>query len=413
MRVLISGTTYYPALNGQAVFMLNLAEGMAARGHEVAVLYPEPKQYSAQRNGVRLETVRSHEFKFISPESYHPLRSGPRVRQVLDEFRPEIVHIHDHYPLSATLVREARRRGIKTFGTNHFSPVHVEPFIPGASRFKPLVERVLWAWLLRLYGRLEFVTAPSEYAVNDLHRQGLQVPAVAISCGTNLQHFRPDPSFDRVAWRAHYGLDNEAIVFLSVGRVERVKRIEVLVQALHRLGRSNIQLALAGDGTFLDHLKGIAASLGVGDRVRFLGRVPNDELPSLLNTADVFAMASETETLSIASLEAMACGLPVLLANACALPELVTPGRNGYLFAAGDPDDAAHYMGLLADQPAQRKIMGRLSRERAQPHSLDRTLLRYEALYRQVLGSTGKVPAAAVGRRVRRRTRHVDAEHEA
>ncbi len=412
MRVLIAGTTYYPALNGQAVFMVNLAEGMAARGHDVAALYPEPREYSAQRNGVRLETVRSHEFKIFGPESYHPFRSARRVRQVLDDFHPEIVHIHDHYPLSATLVHEARRRGIKTFGTNHFSPVHVEPFIPGAARFRPLVERMLWAWLLRLYRQLEFVTAPSQHAVNDLRKQGLQVPTVAISCGTNLHHFRPEPSFDRTAWREHYGLDSQAVVFVSVGRVERVKRIEVLVQALHLLGRSDVQLALAGDGSFLDHLKSTAASLGLGDRVRFLGRVPNDELPSLLNSADVFAMASETETLSIASLEAMGCGLPVLLANACALPELVTPGRNGYLFTAGNPADAAHSMGLLADQPAQRRSMGRASRERAQSHSLDTTLRRYEALYRQVLGSSVEVTAPST-RRSRTRPRAADVEREA
>ncbi len=413
MRVLIAGTTYYPALNGQAVFMVNLAEGMAARGHEVAALYPEPRQYGARRNGVRLETVRSHEFKFIGPDSYHPLRSVGRVRQVLDEFRPEIVHIHDHYPLSATIVREARRRGIKTLGTNHFSPVHVEPFIPGSSQIKPLVERVLWAWLLHLYGQLEYVTAPSQYAVNDLRRQGLQVPAAAISCGTNLHRFRPDPSFDRSGWRAHYGLDTRATVFVSVGRVERVKRLEVLLQAMRILGREDTHLAIAGDGTHLEHLKGMAKALGVGERVRFLGRVPNNELPSLLNSADVFAMPSETETLSIASLEAMACGLPVLLANACALPELVTPGKNGYLFSAGDAVDAAHYMKLLAEQPALRKSMGRASRERAQAHSLDLTLQRYEALYHQVVGRAVEVQLPAASGPSRPRPRRADVEREA
>lgn len=410
MRVLIAGTTYYPALNGQAIFMVNLAEGLAARGHEVAALYPEPREFSGTRNGVRLETIRAHEFKFIGPESYHPLRSGARVRQVLEGFQPEIVHVHDHYPLSAALVHEARRRGIKTFGTNHFSPVHVEPFIPGSSAFKPLVERVLWAWLLHLYRQLEYVTAPSQYAVNDLRQQGLQVPATAISCGTNLHHFQPVPGFDRAAWRAHYGLRNEAVVFASVGRVERVKRVEVLVEALHRLDRPDVQLVLAGDGSFLDHLRHMARSLRLEDRVRFLGRVPNEELPSLLNSADVFAMASETETLSIASLEAMACGLPVLLANACALPELVTPGRNGYLFTAGDAVEAAHYMNLLAEQSSQRKLMGRASRERSQAHSLDLTLQRYEALYRLVLGSSVEITVPARGRRPR--PRPADAKRE-
>ena len=81
MRILIEGTTYYPALNGQAIFMVNLAEGFAARGHDVCALYPEPRQASRSRNRVRLETVRSQEFKYIGPESYHPLRSAARVQR--------------------------------------------------------------------------------------------------------------------------------------------------------------------------------------------------------------------------------------------------------------------------------------------------------------------------------------------
>ncbi len=410
MRVLISGTTYYPALNGQAIFMVNLAEGIAARGHDVAALYPEPRQFSSRRNGVRLETVRAHEFKFLGPDSYHPLRFTARIRQVLDDFRPELVHIHDHYPLSAALIREAKRRGIKTMGTNHFSPRHVEPYFPGSAYYKAPLERLLWTWVLRLYRQLEFVTAPSQYAVSDLRAQGLRVPATAISCGTSLERFHPDPDFDRAAWREHYGLDDHAIVFVSVGRVERIKRIEVLLQALDELRRDDLQLAIAGEGPLLAHLKDSARRLRLGDRVRFLGRVANEEVPPLLNCADVFVMASETETLSIASLEGMACGLPVLLANASALPELVTPGINGYLFKAGDPVDAAHYMRLLAEQPSQRISMGRASRQRVKSHSLDLTLQRYETLYRQVLESPAPVSVPVT--KPRTRPRPVDANRE-
>jgi glycosyltransferase involved in cell wall biosynthesis len=104
-----------------------------------------------------------------------------------------------------------------------------------------------------------------------------------------------------------------------------------------------------------------------------------------LNSVDVFAMAGEAESLSIASLEAMACGLPVLLADAFALPELVTRGVNGYLFKSGDPQDAAHYMGLLADQRSQWKEMGRASLQKVQAHSLEGTLQSYESIYRQSL----------------------------
>jgi glycosyltransferase involved in cell wall biosynthesis len=111
----------------------------------------------------------------------------------------------------------------------------------------------------------------------------------------------------------------------------------------------------------------------------------------LLNSADVFAMPSEAELLSIATLEAMGCGRPVLAARAGALPELVSEGVNGYLFQAGDVADAAHYMTLLADHPETWQSMGAASLQKVQTHSLENTIQRYEMIY-EALASESALP---------------------
>jgi 1,2-diacylglycerol 3-alpha-glucosyltransferase len=384
MRILITGTTYYPGLNGQAIFTVNLAEGLARRGHEVTALFPELQSFSRLRNGVRMEAVGSFNLGFIHTESFVPLRFG-RVRQVFESFRPELVHIHDHYPLSVAVVKEARRRGIPVLGTNHYSPASLEPYIPGASWLKPILDYILWEWMLRLYRRLDFVTAPSPAAVAVLEARSLKAPAASISCGTDLSRFRPDASVDRTACRQEYGLDPQAKLFLYVGRVDQEKRIDVLLRARQLLQRDDIQLGIAGQGAALAQLQHLSQDFNLGDRARFIGPVRNEDLNRLLNSADVFAMAGEAESLSIASLEAMASGLPVLLADAFALPQLVSPGLNGYLFKSGDPQDAARCMILLADRADQWKEMGRASMEKVKPHSLEVTLDRYAALYVQML----------------------------
>ena len=128
--------------------------------------------------------------------------------------------------------------------------------------------------------------------------------------------------------------------------------------------------------------------MNLGPRVHFTGFIPNEDLHVLLNSVDIFSMPSDAELLSIASLEAMACGRPMLLADAVALPELVTPGVNGYLFKKGDPEDAAHFIGMLADQPERWKEMGKASFEKAQVHSLENTVLRYEELYKKSVEQT-------------------------
>ncbi len=411
MRVLIAGTTYFPALNGMAIFMTNLAEGLARAGHEVAVLFPDHKAYSKTLNGVRLEALASLGLDFLHSETYIPLPSR-KVARVFDSFRPEIVHVQDHYPLSGWTLHQARKRGIPVIGTNHFGPAVLIGYVPGSRFIRPLLDRIGWNWILSLYNRTDYVVAPSQTAVNGLQANGLRVPALALSCGTDLGRFQVDPTVDRRACRLKYGLDPDRTLFVYVGRIDPEKRVDVLVNALGRLQRDDLQLVIAGEGISRESIRALTEQLDLGNRVRFLGRLLNEELPRLLNSADAFAMAGEVESLSLSTLEAMACGLPVLLANAGALPELVTPGVNGYSFRAGDAADAARFMAMLADHPEQRRAMGRASVERARAHSLDFTLERYEVLYRQVVANAAQASLAAAGRHVRTRTRPADAKRD-
>lgn len=386
MRILICGTTYHPALNGQAIFTVNLAEGLAKQGHEVAAVYPseEGKAYSRVRNGVRLETIGSLSLSFLHPDSFVPIPSRKRIRQILDDFQPNIVHIQDHYPLSRSMMLESKKRKLKIVGTNHFMPENLAPYIPGLSKIKPLYNWLLWNWMLNVYNRVDVVTTQSRAAADIVRAQGLRAPVFPASCGINLSRFHPDPSVDRLACRARYGLDPNRTIFLFVGRVDKEKRLDVLLRAFQYLKRDDIQLAIAGSGAKLNELQALAKKLNLGERVHFTGFI-HENLHVLLNSADIFTMPSEAELLSIASLEAMACGCPVLLADAVALPELVTQGVNGYLFKPGDSQDAAHYMDLLASQPERWDAMGKASVEKAQYHGLENTIKRYEQLYKNAL----------------------------
>jgi glycosyltransferase involved in cell wall biosynthesis len=245
--------------------------------------------------------------------------------------------------------------------------------------------------MLSVYNRLDLVVAQSRAAAELIRAQGLQPPVSLVSCGIDLKRFRLDASVDRLACRERYGLDPRRTIFLFVGRVEKDKRIDVLLHAAARLKRDDIQLVIAGHGGASEYYEALSRSLNLGGGVHFTGFIPNEDLHILLNSIDVFTMPSDAELLSIASLEAMACGRPMLLADAVALPELVTPGVNGYLFKPGDADDAAHYMELLADRPERWKEMGKASHDRAQIHGLENTVQRYEELYNKSLGEVSVV----------------------
>jgi 1,2-diacylglycerol 3-alpha-glucosyltransferase len=367
--------------------MVNLAEGLARNHHEVVVIMPSHlvAPFRTERNGVTLEGLRAVPLTVARPDVFHAPFSSRAVKRIFRRFQPEIVHIQDHYPLSWAAYRAARRSGVRVIGTNHFMPENLAPYLPLAARLEPAYDWALWRWMLSLYNRLDVVAAPSRTAAAILKEAGLWAPVFPISCGIDTNRFRPDPSVDRQAIRQRYGLETGKVMFLFVGRVDGEKRLDVLLRALGLLDRQDVQLAIAGRGGGQARLEALADSLGLGPRVRFTGYVPDADLPALLNSADVFAMPSEAELLSIATLEAMASARPVLAARARALPELVADGVNGYLFKPGDPRDAARAMALLADHPERWQSMGAASLERARPHSLDNTLASYQKLYQVAL----------------------------
>jgi glycosyltransferase involved in cell wall biosynthesis len=170
-----------------------------------------------------------------------------------------------------------------------------------------------------------------------------------------------------------------------VGRLDEEKRIDESIRALPVLLRHrDVQLVLAGTGQRREELERLARSLGVAERVHFLGFVPDDDLPLVYVAADLFVIGSVAELQSIATLEAMSTGLPVVAADALALPHLVRPGRNGYLYPPGDVAQLAQRLLDVLESPDRRTAMGRASRDIAQTHDHHRSLDRFEQIYTEV-----------------------------
>jgi glycosyltransferase involved in cell wall biosynthesis len=395
MRILIATTAYFPASNGQAIFTENLAVGLAKRGHEVLAVMSSNRgrPYRAQYRGITVEGLRSITAGALHAGSGSAFLCEKEIRKIIDSFRPEIVHIQDHYPVGRDATKIARQRGIKVIGSNHFMPENLAQYFPVVSAIKPLYNRMMWNWMLEVYNQVDVVTAQSRASAELVRLQGLRPPVFPVSCGIDTTRFHPDPQVDRAALCARYGIDPNRKVFLFVGRIDREKRLDVLLHALSILDRNDIQLVLAGQGMAAPALHALCRQLKLGDRVHFTGMIPNEDLPALLNSADIFTMPSEAELLSIASLEAMASARPVLLANAVALPELCTDDVNGYLFQPGDARDAARCMALLADHPERWAEMGTASLEKARQHSLDNILQKYESLYEQLLAGSSVLEA--------------------
>jgi glycosyltransferase involved in cell wall biosynthesis len=356
---------------------------MVKLGHQVLVISPSQENHTKmiEMNGVKVLYAPSIDLRFIDnslliAHSYRRL-----VRKVFRDIRPDIIHCQDSAPLSSCLIAEARRHGLKSMATNHPGPEVTSYFTASSSTLSSIVEYVSWHWIIRFLNTVDLVTAPSKAAASMVKGHGLKRPVKAVSCGVNLDAFYFNPNVDRTAVRTRYGLDPAKTVVIFTGRLDGEKRLDSLVKALKYIQNPNVQVAIAGKGLLGSDLIALAKRLGVQDRVKFLGLVPHNDLPDLLNSSDVFLMSGDVESLSISTLEAMASGLPVLAANANALPELITDGENGYLFKPRDPVDIARCIDRIASEPDRWSEMGQSSLVRISAHNIQKTLKTYEQIY--------------------------------
>ena len=380
LTVLLGCDTFSPDINGAARFAERLAAGLVQRGHDVHVSAPNTRwRRAAPRTEViEGEPLTMHRLPSV-PLPWHdwlrfvwPWRSKHYARKVLDAVNPDVVHIQSHIVIGRGLAREARKRGIPVVATNHVMPEN----ILDSTRLPDALNRVLvklaWADAKRTFDLAAAVTTPTRRAADFLEETIDIAGVIPISCGIDKTNYTPDLS----------PRTENRVVF--VGRLTSEKQLDVIVHAVSRLDPAlEARLDIVGDGDQRPVLEKLAAELGIGDRVTFFGHTTDEVLRGALTRASVFAIASIAELQSIATMEAMASGLPIVAANAVALPHLVSEGENGHLFEPGDVDAlAARLTDVLTADPETRARMQEASLRIVDAHDITRTLDTFEALYR-------------------------------
>ncbi|MGW9346060.1 glycosyltransferase [Nocardiopsis flavescens] len=394
--VLIGTDTYPPDVNGAAYFTARLARGLVRRGVRVHVVCasPDGRPHTAERDGVvehRLRSVPS--LVHDSVRLALPVGVRGHLDRIMERLRPDTVHIQNHFLVGRMLAAAARARGVPVVATNHFMPENLFDYVHVPGPLRPHAARLAWRDLGAVLSRVDHVTTPTPAAARLLWEQGFARPVEPVSCGIDLARFRPVEGGDaqRGRIRARLGIpDRTTVVF--VGRLDEEKRADELIRAVARTG-ADVQLVLAGHGAYRGRLEELAAAEGVADRVVFLGFVSHEDLPDVYRSADLFAIAGIAELQSIATLEAMASGLPVVAADAMALPHLVEEGGNGFLYRPGSAGELAARVDEVVADGARRRAMGARSREMARAHRLEDSLARFERIYREVAAEGAAAPA--------------------
>jgi len=387
MKIAIATEAYWPLIDGGAVAEHHLALELARRGHEVHVITPSEswRSWTQYDGGTTIHRLASHPIPFVKNKHRLAWRPKSAVHTILERVRPDVVHVHNPFPVGRASLAYCRKRKVPVVATNHWLPENITTFM-AKFRFlndvRFLVE-MNWRWIVKFHNQFQFVTSPTQTAIDLMVQRGLVAPHRPNSNGVDRKMFCPENS--ATSLRERLRLPTKPTV-LYAGRLSGEKQVDVLVRAIPRILESvDAHFIIGGSGREVGALKSLARKLDISSHLTFPGFLPTEDYRALFRCADVFVMPSICELQSITTLEAMASGLPVVAAEKYALPELVKHGVNGYLFEPGHSQQLADYVCDILTCDDRRKAMGRASLSIVKAHSLEDAVSGYESIYAQLL----------------------------
>lgn len=321
------------------------ADGLVGLGHEIVFVSPnDPIDKSVELdNRIKLITL-----KYGGKKGY--IFNFIQLRKIYKKIKPDVVNVH--YATGCGLLALLSR----------LKPVVLNCY--GSDIFEFPRKSFFHKFLVRLILKNTKVCASTSYAMADEIRKitGNANQYIAMTpFGVNTEVFKPLDNKEH----------NKRPVIGIVKSFLPVYDIPLLIEGFsltHKKMDVKPVLKIYGDGPLKDQLHDLAKETGVGEDIHFMGRIPNNYVPNALNGLDIFVNCSKQESFGVNVLEAMACGLPVIVTDCVGPREIIEDGISGFILKDRNPETLANVMiYILNDEKEQRK-MGVLGRKRVLEH---------------------------------------------
>jgi L-malate glycosyltransferase len=366
------GITCYPTYGGSGAVATELGLELARRGHEIHfITYDSPFRLHGYTERIYFHQVETRMGRYPLFDHFpYTLALASKQHEVVLREGLEILHVHYAIPHATTayLAREMLKgeRPLRVITTLHGTDITLvgqESSFYGITKFS--IEQS------------DEVTAVSSYLRDETYRAFgcVSCDVRVIPNFVNLNEYRPVDG----AVRSSVAPEGTKVI-THVSNFREVKRVKDVVRVFARIRRAMpATLIMVGDGPDRVDAENEARELGVGNDVRFLGRL--DSVASLLQATDLFVLPSQTESFGLAALEAMACGSPVVASRAGGLPEVVDDGVSGILEPVGSVEAMGRRAVELLRDEARHATMRSAAIAKAREFSADRIVPMYEALY--------------------------------
>jgi len=373
--------TYLPVISGVVRSIRSFRDELTHKGHNVFIFAQEHADH-----------IDLDPFIFRYPSLNLPtgvdipaaIPISPFIDRLLPAFKLDVIHTHHPFLLGQTAAKKAQELNLPlvfTFHTQYREYTHYVP-IP-TETVQNFLKNAVDRWMQDFMRRCQHIIIPSESMretlVNDY---GLKDNFTVIPTGIDLDAYHK-ASGEKIRKKRRWEKD---MVLISVGRLAPEKNWPTLLHATALVLKDypRFRLVLIGDGAERKSLEDLAKELGIHKRITFTGSLPFSEIPSYMKAANLFGFASITETQGLATLEAMAAGLPVVAVDASGTRDILKHGQQGYLVENDAKALAAGIKKLLANPDRMQKF-AKAAHKKAQSFNIESLTEKLLDVYEQAI----------------------------
>ncbi|NEO32872.1 MAG: glycosyltransferase [Symploca sp. SIO3C6] len=377
MRIALFTETFLPKVDGIVTRLRHTVEHLQRNGDQVLVISPDGglKEYK----GAKIYGVSGFPLP-LYPELKLAL-PRPSIGVALEEFRPHLIHVVNPAILGLAGLYYAKMMEVPLVASYHTHlPQYLQHYGLG------MLEGLMWELIKAGHNQAELNLCTSTAMVQELRERGIERLDLW-QRGVDTEMFQPHLNCKKMRVRLSKG-NPEKPLLLYVGRLSAEKEIERIKPILEAI--PGARLALVGDGPHRSTLEKHFA----GTPTNFVGYLIGLELATAFASADAFIFPSQTETLGLVLLEAMAAGCPVVAARSGGIPDIVTDGVNGYLFDPQDQCGAIVATERLLQGQQERETLRQNARAEAERWSWAAATRQLQNYYRSVLRAQSLSSAA-------------------
>ena len=396
MRIAIFSDNFYPELSGISDSIISTAKELAARGHIINFYVPSHPKRNFELLGhplreidlgpnIKVKRLWSVGYRTGTGQGRALILTGLRW-MALRKFKPDIIHAHLPFGAGIEALIAAKILNKPFIGTNH---TPMTEFI----RYSPIKFGQLNKWLLKytvwFYNRCNFVSSPAQTVVDEMIANGFKQPYKILSNPIDTKTFSVVGAEEKKYLKQKFGFSEHTILY--AGRLAAEKRIDLVMYSVAKLIKEipDLMYVILGRGTQQKSLENLAAKLGIAKHVKILGFINDPKTyAEIYKASDLFAMLSTAESQSMVTMQAMSCGIPVIVSNVWGLGEYVNSDR-GILINRGEEELLTGHISKLFNNPEHMDALGAAGRKYVQEFSPEKIAAQWDNLYTQAIRDFG------------------------